>query len=89
MLALATVHATGVNWDSVSAICAIITVALFAFTGVIRFAIKQVGNQVSTAVDKVSSSNKEILDRLDKRIAILEALAEIYHGYHPAKDNND
>ena len=69
MISMATVHATGVNWDAVVAISCSVVAAMSVIGGVFA---KLIAGQMTQAIDKFRI---EVVMQLDTRLTKLETLA--------------
>lgn len=84
-LAEATVHTIGVNWESVVAIIVgVVTIMTVVFGLFARY----VSGQITGSIDRF---RLEVIQKLDRRITVLETLAKLYHGtsHGLIKDDDD
>lgn len=72
--AAATVHTSGINWESVITIVgSVVTVLSVVFGLIARSVSHYVANKITQAIDKLRI---DVIDSMDKRVTSLEAFRE-------------
>jgi len=79
---VATVHTSGVNWQSIAAIAGVLLVFVGMFSAYIRRSIKSSVDHLADVLDARLASNED-LDKLRERVVILEERVRRQRGRSP------